>query len=292
MISFRVPWIDDEGKVHVNRGYRIQFSSAIGPYKGGLRFHPTVNLSILKFLGFEQILKNSLIGLPMGGAKGGSDFDPKGKSDGEVMRFCQSFMTELYRHIGQFTDTPAGDIGGTRAYGYIGQAGGTVRQDFWFNIGGNGYSRGVVVQKGGRFEHNGSGEPVRFGFTGTDCWSAYAQYGGTSVWKNYAALGFANYTPICVGSCASLTVSGAETLMDMSAVVSGNGSVAGIHCNANTNAANPNTACINLNDGGTLYVKRIARGQLTGTGSPSWSSLTSLLAAGSAPCATTGTSHR
>ena len=120
MISFRVPWIDDEGKVHVNRGYRIQFSSAIGPYKGGLRFHPTVNLSILKFLGFEQILKNSLTGLPMGGAKGGSDFDPKGKSDGEVMRFCRSFMTELNRHIGQFVDVPAGDIGvGAREIGFL-----------------------------------------------------------------------------------------------------------------------------------------------------------------------------
>ena len=120
MISFRVPWIDDEGKVHVNRGYRIEFSSAIGPYKVGLRFHPTVNLSILKFLGFEQILKNSLTGLPMGGAKGGSDFDPKGKSDGEVMRFCQSFMTELNRHIGQFVDVPAGDIGvGAREIGFL-----------------------------------------------------------------------------------------------------------------------------------------------------------------------------
>ena len=120
MICFRVPWIDDQGAVHVNRGYRIQFSSAIGPHKGGLRFHPTVNLSILKFLGFEQILKNSLTGLPMGGAKGGSDFDPKGKSDGEVMRFCQSFMTELNRHIGQFVDVPAGDIGvGAREIGFL-----------------------------------------------------------------------------------------------------------------------------------------------------------------------------
>ena len=120
MIAFRVPWVDDQGQVHVNRGYRIQFSSAIGPYKGGLRFHPTVNLSILKFLGFEQILKNSLTGLPMGGAKGGSDFDPKGKSDAEVMRFCQSFMTELNRHIGQFVDVPAGDIGvGGREIGYM-----------------------------------------------------------------------------------------------------------------------------------------------------------------------------
>ena len=120
MICFRVPWVDDNGKIQVNRGYRIQFNSAIGPYKGGLRFHPTVNLSVMKFLGFEQILKNSLTGLPMGGAKGGSDFDPHGKSDAEVMRFCQSLMTELYRHIGQFTDAPAGDIGvGAREVGYL-----------------------------------------------------------------------------------------------------------------------------------------------------------------------------
>ena len=120
VVTFRVPWTDDAGQVHVNRGYRVQFNSAIGPYKGGLRFHPTVNLSILKFLGFEQILKNSLTGLPIGGGKGGSDFDPKGKSDAEVMRFCQSFMTELYRHIGQFTDVPAGDIGvGGREIGYL-----------------------------------------------------------------------------------------------------------------------------------------------------------------------------
>ena len=120
VITFRVPWVDDNGKVQVNRGYRVQFNSAIGPYKGGLRFHPSVNLSVIKFLGFEQILKNSLTTLPMGGGKGGSDFDPKGKSDAEVMRFCQSFMTELYRHIGQFTDTPAGDIGvGAREVGYM-----------------------------------------------------------------------------------------------------------------------------------------------------------------------------
>ena len=120
IIMFRVPWVDDNGKVQVNRGYRVQFNSAIGPYKGGLRFHPSVNLSVIKFLGFEQILKNSLTTLPMGGGKGGSDFDPHGKSDGEVMRFCQSFMTELYRHIGQFTDTPAGDIGvGAREVGYM-----------------------------------------------------------------------------------------------------------------------------------------------------------------------------
>ena len=119
-IEFRVPWIDDAGCVRVNRGFRVQFNSAIGPYKGGLRFHPSVNLSVIKFLGFEQILKNSLTTLPMGGGKGGSDFDPKGKSDAEVMRFCQSFMTELHRHIGLSTDVPAGDIRvGGREIGYL-----------------------------------------------------------------------------------------------------------------------------------------------------------------------------
>ncbi|MFC4386301.1 NADP-specific glutamate dehydrogenase [Gracilibacillus marinus] len=120
VISFRVPWVDDEGKVHVNRGFRVQFNSAIGPYKGGLRFHPSVNASIIKFLGFEQIFKNSLTGQPIGGGKGGSDFDPKGKSDNEIMRFCQSFMSELSKHIGQDTDVPAGDIGvGGREIGYL-----------------------------------------------------------------------------------------------------------------------------------------------------------------------------
>ena len=119
-ILFRVPWVDDNGKTQVNRGYRIEFNSAIGPYKGGLRFHPSVNVSIIKFLGFEQIFKNALTTLPMGGGKGGSDFDPKGKSDGEVMRFCQSFMTEPARHIGPNTDIPAGDIGvGGREIGYL-----------------------------------------------------------------------------------------------------------------------------------------------------------------------------
>ena len=120
IIMFRVAWTDDEGKVQVNRGYRVQFNSAIGPYKGGLRFHPSVYLGIVKFLGFEQIFKNSLTGLPIGGGKGGSDFDPRGKSDGEIMRFCQSFMTELYRHIGPNVDVPAGDIGvGGREIGYL-----------------------------------------------------------------------------------------------------------------------------------------------------------------------------
>lgn len=120
VIIFRVPWVDDQGKQHINRGFRVQYNSAIGPYKGGLRFHPSVNLGIIKFLGFEQIFKNALTGLPIGGGKGGSDFDPKGKSEGEVMRFCQSFMTELFRHIGPDVDVPAGDIGvGAREIGYL-----------------------------------------------------------------------------------------------------------------------------------------------------------------------------
>ncbi|MGY1744813.1 NADP-specific glutamate dehydrogenase [Blastococcus sp. SYSU D00695] len=119
-IIFRVPWQDDSGEVHVNRGFRVEFNSALGPYKGGLRFHPSVNLGIVKFLGFEQIFKNALTGMPIGGGKGGSDFDPKGRSDAEVMRFCQSFMTELYRHLGEYTDVPAGDIGvGAREIGYL-----------------------------------------------------------------------------------------------------------------------------------------------------------------------------
>ena len=119
-IIFRVPWVDDAGRSHVNRGFRVEFNSALGPYKGGLRFHPSVYLGIIKFLGFEQTFKNSLTGMPIGGGKGGSDFDPKGRSDAEVMRFCQSFMTELYRHIGEYTDVPAGDIGvGAREIGFL-----------------------------------------------------------------------------------------------------------------------------------------------------------------------------
>lgn len=130
-IMFRVPWVDDKGQVQVNTGFRVQFNSAIGPYKGGLRFHPSVNLGIIKFLGFEQVFKNSLTGLPIGGGKGGSDFDPKGKSDAEIMRFCQSFMTELYRHIGENTDVPAGDIGvGAREIGYLYGQYKRIRNDF------------------------------------------------------------------------------------------------------------------------------------------------------------------
>jgi glutamate dehydrogenase (NADP+) len=142
-IMFRVPWLDDEGNVQVNRGYRIEFNSAIGPYKGGLRFHPSVNLSILKFLGFEQVFKNSLTTLPMGGGKGGSDFDPKGKSDNEVMRFCQSFMTELSRHIGPDTDVPAGDIGvGGREIGYMFGQYKRIRNEFTGVLTGKGFNWG------------------------------------------------------------------------------------------------------------------------------------------------------
>ena len=156
VIMFRVPWTDDEGKIHVNRGYRVQFNSAIGPYKGGLRFHPTVNLSILKFLGFEQVFKNSLTTLPMGGGKGGADFDPKGKSDSEVMRFCQSFMTELARHIGANTDVPAGDIGvGGREIGYLFGQYKRIRNEF----------TGVLTGKG----LNWGGSLIRPEATGYGC---------------------------------------------------------------------------------------------------------------------------
>lgn len=142
-IMFRVPWIDDNGVVRVNRGFRVQFNSAIGPYKGGLRFHPSVNLGIIKFLGFEQIFKNSLTGLPIGGGKGGSDFDPKGKSDNEVMRFCQSFMTELSKHIGADTDVPAGDIGtGAREIGYMFGQYKRLRNEFTGVLTGKGLSYG------------------------------------------------------------------------------------------------------------------------------------------------------
>lgn len=142
-LQFRVSWVDDQGQVHVNRGYRVQFNSAIGPYKGGLRFHPSVNASIIKFLGFEQVFKNSLTGLPMGGGKGGSDFDPKGKSDGEIMRFCQSFMTELQRHIGADTDVPAGDIGvGAREIGFLYGQYKRLRNEFTGVLTGKGLSYG------------------------------------------------------------------------------------------------------------------------------------------------------
>ena len=156
VIMFRVPWMDDEGKVQVNRGFRVEFNSAIGPYKGGLRFHPSVNLGILKFLGFEQVFKNSLTTLPMGGGKGGSDFDPKGKSDNEVMRFCQSFMTELCKHIGPDTDVPAGDIGvGGREIGYMFGQYKRIRNEF----------TGVLTGKG----INWGGSLIRPEATGYGC---------------------------------------------------------------------------------------------------------------------------
>ena len=156
VIMFRIPWLDDEGKVQVNRGYRVEFNSAIGPYKGGLRFHPSVNLGILKFLGFEQVFKNSLTTLPMGGGKGGSDFDPKGKSDNEVMRFCQSFMTELCKHIGPDTDIPAGDIGvGGREIGYMFGQYKRIRNEF----------TGVLTGKG----INWGGSLIRPEATGYGC---------------------------------------------------------------------------------------------------------------------------
>ena len=147
-VMFRVPWVDDNGKVQVNRGFRVQFNSAIGPYKGGLRFHPTVCASVIKFLGFEQIFKNSLTSLPMGGGKGGSDFDPQGKSDAEVMRFCQSFMTELCKHIGADTDVPAGDIGvGAREIGYLFGQYKRLRNEFVGVLTGKGMQYGGTIKK-------------------------------------------------------------------------------------------------------------------------------------------------
>ncbi len=183
---FRVPWMDDSGKVRVNRGFRVQFNSAIGPYKGGLRFHPSVNLGIIKFLGFEQIFKNSLTGLPIGGGKGGSDFDPRGKSDAEMMRFCQSFMTELYRYIGPDTDVPAGDLGvGGREIGYLfGQ---------YKRIKGN-YENGVLTGKGLPF--GGSlARPEATGFGITYFCQEMLKSKGTSLQgKTVAVSGFGNVT--------------------------------------------------------------------------------------------------
>ena len=155
VIQFRVPWVDDKGKIHVNRAFRVQFNSAIGPYKGGMRFHPSVNLSIMKFLGFEQTLKNSIATLPLGGGKGGADFDPKGKSDNEIMRFCQSLMNELYRHIGPNTDVPAGDLGvGAREIGYLFGQYKKLRNEFSGAITGKGIEYGGSL---GRKEATGYG---------------------------------------------------------------------------------------------------------------------------------------
>lgn len=182
-ISFRVPWVDDNGKVQVNRGYRVQFNSAIGPYKGGIRFHPSVNPSVIKFLGFEQTFKNSLTGLPMGGGKGGADFDPNGKSDGEIMRFCQSFMTELSKHIGADTDVPAGDIGvGAREVGYMFGQYKRLRNEFVGVLTGKGLSYGGSLI---RPEATGFGA-VYF------CDEMLKQWGDTIEGKTFAVSGFGN----------------------------------------------------------------------------------------------------
>ena len=183
-ILFRVPWVDDNGNVQVNRGFRVQFNGAIGPYKGGLRFHPSVNLSIIKFLGFEQTFKNSLTGLPIGGGKGGSDFDPRGRSDGEIMRFCQSFMTELYRHIGPDVDVPAGDIGvGAREIGYLFGQYKRIRGT-WEN--------GVLTGKG--LSYGGSlirPEATGYGATYYAC-EVLKHFGDTIEGKTVAISGFGN----------------------------------------------------------------------------------------------------
>ena len=200
IITFRVPWIDDSGKVQVNRGYRVQFNSAIGPYKGGLRFHPSVNQSILKFLGFEQTLKNSLTGLPMGGGKGGSDFDPKGKSDMEVMRFCQSFMTELQKYIGADTDVPAGDIGvGAREIGYLFGQYKRLRDEF----------TGVLTGKGRTY----GGSLIRPEATGFGAVYYTAEmlktYGEDVKGKTFAVSGFGN---VAWGTCLKVTELGGKVV--------------------------------------------------------------------------------
>ena len=200
-ISFRVAWVDDAGKVQVNRGYRVQFNSAIGPYKGGLRFHPTVNPSIIWFLGFEQTFKNSLTSLPMGGGKGGSDFDPRGKSDGEIMRFCQAFMTELYRHIGPSIDVPAGDIGvGGREIGYLFGQYRRIR---------NSFDNGVLTGKG--FEYGGS--LIRPEATGYGAiyytQEVLAHEGETIEGKTFAISGFGN---VAWGACKKIAALGGKAV--------------------------------------------------------------------------------
>ena len=201
VISFRVPWMDDQGKIHVNRGYRVQYNSAIGPYKGGLRFHPSVNLSIMKFLALEQVLKNSLTSLPMGGGKGGSDFDPRGKSNNEVMRFCQSFMTELYRHITPDRDVPAGDIGvGGREIGYLfGQYKRIVGE----------FKNGVLTGKG--LSYGGSLiRPEATGFGATYFLVEVLKHRGESIeGKSFALSGFGN---VAWGAALKITELGGKVV--------------------------------------------------------------------------------
>lgn len=200
-IMFRVAWVDDNGKPQVNRGYRVQFNNAIGPYKGGLRFHHSVNLSIIKFLGFEQTFKNSLTSLPMGGGKGGADFDPRGKSDGEIMRFCQSFMLELYRHIGADVDVPAGDIGvGKKEIGYL--------FGMYKRIRGN-YENGVLTGKA--LSYGGSLiRPEATGFGATYFLNEVLKHQGESIkGKTFALSGFGN---VCWGACLKITELGGKVL--------------------------------------------------------------------------------
>ncbi len=201
VISFRVPWVDDNGKVNVNRGFRVQFNSAIGPYKGGLRFHPSVYLGIIKFLGFEQTFKNSLTGLPIGGGKGGSDFDPRGKSDGEIMRFCQSFMMELYRHIGPDVDVPAGDIGvGAREIGYLYGQYKRIK---------NTWENGVLTGKG--LAYGGSlVRPEATGFGATYyVEEVLAHFNDTIVGKTIAVSGFGN---VAWGVCKKVAELGGKVV--------------------------------------------------------------------------------
>ena len=200
-ISFRVTWVDDNGEVHVNRGYRVQFNGAIGPYKGGLRFHPSVYIGIIKFLGFEQIFKNALTGLPIGGGKGGSDFDPRGKSDGEIMRFCQAFMTELYRHIGPDVDVPAGDIGvGGREIGYLYGQYRRIRGAF---------ENGVLTGKG--MSYGGSLiRPEATGFGAVYFADAGLKHcGDTLEGKTVSVSGFGN---VAWGVCTKMTEAGAKVV--------------------------------------------------------------------------------
>src|SRR5690554_3575288 len=200
-IIFRVPWVDDKGQVTINRGFRVQFNSALGPYKGGIRFHPSVNLSIIKFLGFEQTLKNSLTGLPIGGGKGGSDFDPRGKSDSEILRFCQSFMTELYRHIGPNVDVPAGDIGvGAREIGYLYGQYRRIKGAFE-----NGVFTGKGIAYGGSLIRP---EATGFGIV-YFCNEILEHNNDTMVGKTIAASGFGNVT---WGVCQKATELGAKVV--------------------------------------------------------------------------------
>ena len=200
-ISFRVTWVDDNGEVHVNRGYRVQFNGAIGPYKGGLRFHPSVYIGIIKFLGFEQIFKNALTGLPIGGGKGGSDFDPRGKSDNEIMRFCQAFMTELYRHIGPDVDVPAGDIGvGGREIGFLYGQYRRIRGAF---------ENGVLTGKG--MSYGGSLiRPEATGFGAVYFADAVMKHcGDTLEGKTVSVSGFGN---VAWGVCTKMTEAGAKVV--------------------------------------------------------------------------------